>query len=62
MISPSKASAAQDRFHSGSAPAQTAGSPKSADAGGPGAPGHSQAYSAAFDVIEVPRRVLLIEP
>src|SRR4051794_25164730 len=51
MISPSKTSPAQDRFHSNGAPSRTAGSLKSADAGGQRAPGLAHTYSAAADVI-----------
>ena len=62
MISPSKASPAQDRFHGDVAPSRTAGSLERADAEGQRVPGLSHAYSTAVDVIEVPRRVLLVEP
>lgn len=61
-MSPSKADSTQDRFHGDGAPSRSDGSLKSADGAGPRASGLSLGYSAAVDVIEVPRRVLLIEP
>jgi diguanylate cyclase (GGDEF)-like protein len=62
MMSPCQSSSARDRFHDDGARSRTAGSLKSADAGGLRAPNRSHPYSVAVDVIEVPHRVLLVEP
>jgi diguanylate cyclase (GGDEF)-like protein len=62
MMSPYQTSSAQGRFRDASAPSQAAGSLKSADGGGLRAPDLSHGYVATADVIEVPRRVLLVDP
>jgi two-component system, cell cycle response regulator len=61
-MSTSNASIAQDQFPGDGAQPRSTASFMSANARGPRAPDRSHRYAAGVDVIDVPRRVLLIEP